>query len=91
MHKKLSYAKGVAVEYISFFIGTYMHSVNEHFAVLNAAPGVLEINLTEAQRFNLRAHELKTRLEFLLNEIIVICFFITFQYIIKQMLCQMLL
>ena len=76
MHKKAAAAVGVAVKYISLFIGAYVHSVHKNFAVFYVAPAVLQVYLTGADAFDLRTEKLNARFVAVVDKIVVTGFFI---------------
>jgi len=55
-------------------IGGDVHLIQQELPVLDAAPGVLQIQVARPDGFDLRAHKLNTRLKFFLHEIFVIGF-----------------
>ena len=76
MKQELAHTHRVAVENIALFIRADMHSVDEHFAVHDRTPGILQVDTAAAQRFHLGAHKLNAGFERFLDKIIVVGFFV---------------
>ena len=71
MHQQLARTDGVAVKDVALFIGGDVHLLDEQLAVLDVAPAVLEVNLSQPQRFDLGAAQLDAGLIGLLHKIVM--------------------
>lgn len=69
VHQELFRAKRVAVEYVAFFVGTYMKSVCEKFAVFDTAIRILKICFALSQAFNFGTEQSDSRFVRVFNEI----------------------
>ena len=76
VHKELSGAKRILIEYISLLIGIYVHSPDIEFSLISLYEGFLYGAMSLPYGFYLSAVQLYSRLIFLIYKIIVICLFI---------------
>ena len=74
MHQQSPGTPGIGIEAVAVIVRGDVHLVQKHLAVLDAAPGVFQIQCTCADGFDLRTAELDTGFHFLFHEIFVIGF-----------------
>ena len=72
VHQQPAGATGVRIEAVAVVIGGDMHLVKDHLAVLDAAPGVLQVQGTCPDGLDFRALQLDTGLEFFFDEVLMI-------------------
>ena len=71
VHQQSAGTAGVHIEAVALLIGGDVHLVDEHFAVLDAAPGILQVQGALADGFDLGADQLDAGLVVLLDEVFV--------------------
>ena len=76
MHKELTLTERISVEDISMLIWGDVHSDYEKLAVLYVDIGILQIDLTRSEAFDLGTEKLDARFVLFVHEIVVIGFFI---------------
>ena len=62
MEQQAAGAQRFPVKEISLFVRADMHTVDENLPVVDAAPGILEVDTTLPQGFDLRAAQLNAGL-----------------------------
>ena len=57
VHQQLFGAQGIAVKDVTLLVGTYVHTVNEHLALINACKALLEVDLALTDALYLSTRE----------------------------------
>ncbi len=76
VQQKAAHAVWVTVKNVALIVGGNVHSVDEHFAPVDVAPRVLQVDIALTYRFDLGAKQLNACLEALLDKVVVIGFFV---------------
>ena len=76
VHEQAAVAKGLAVENIAVLVGADVDTDGVELTVLNRAVGILEVDATAADALDLGSVELDPCLVLLVDEVVVICFFV---------------
>ena len=74
MHQQTPRPERVTIKNIALFIGTDVHPVDHHLAILDDTERILCIDVTQTDRFDLCAAQLNTSFVFILHKIVVVCF-----------------
>jgi hypothetical protein len=71
MHQKLAYPAGIPVKDVSVVVRGYVHLIDQKLAVLDTAPGILQVQRTCPNGLYLSAAQLNAGLKFFFYEIFV--------------------
>ena len=74
VHQQPPGTAGIHIEAVAVVIGGDVHLVQDHLAVLDAAPGILQIQGTCTDGLDFRAHQFNTGFEFFFHEIFMVGF-----------------
>ena len=71
VHQQTAGAAGIHIEAVAVVVRGDVHLIEDELAVLDAAPGILQIQGTLTNGFDLRAHQFDAGLIFLFDEVFV--------------------
>ena len=74
VHQQAAGTAGIHIEAVSMVVGGDVHLVQDHFSVLDAAPGILQVQGTCPDGFDFRAYQFDTGFKFFFHKVFVVSF-----------------